>query len=390
MTLTVFGGKQMTKTNKNGYDAKGYKTTKHFGLKIHKDGNKFLFDFMLENKRFRKTFNSAKTQTPTDKLKSAYNALESFRDETIHAKTITADANATINDYFNILKDEAKWSANTLYKYTLYYNRNLAGALGTKKIKDVKPKHFTDYNKTISHLSLSQQKKSYELLQPLFNRAVEDDVIVKSPIKKSHVPKRNQQSEKKVIVGAVEKYRTIYKAINQLFNSTDVIQYTDDAGKDKQIFCEINPHHLAIFLFGFHGRRQMETLNLQWNDIDFINNQYRVKKETSKINQDMIFTLPADVRDALSTFADTAGDVFNVKNIDRHYKYIRIISGLDEFTFHWLRNLSVSALSANGVATADLSAMLGHSDINTLNKYLSLQRASATANTADASLKLLS
>jgi len=104
----------------------------------------------------------------------------------------------------------------------------------------------------------------------------------------------------------------------------------------------------------------------------------------------MIYTLPADVREALLTFKDNTGDIFKIREVIRHYKSIRIISGINEFTYHWMRNLSVSALSATGVPTVELSAMLGHSDINTLNKYLSLQRTTATANTATASQRLLS
>ncbi len=364
-----------------------YSKTKHTGLKIHKSGDKFLFDVTIDGKRFRSLYKSdGVTLSKPDKLKQAYEKLEKFIKNTRHNETITADANATINDYYDILKDNTKWSQHTTKKYDLYYSKYIKDTLGTKKIKEIKPQHFTAYNKTIRHLSLSMQKKSYELLKPLFNLAVEDEVIVKTPIKVSHVPKRDQQSEKKLITNAVEKYKTIYSAINQLFNSTDTVVISDA----KSILCNINPHHLAIFLFGFHGRRLNEVVTLQWEDIDFINNQYRIRKEVSKINQDMIYTLPADVKVALQTFADTQGNVFNIEHVIRHYKSIRLISGIDEFTFHWMRNLSVSALSASGVPTVELSAMLGHSDINTLNKYLSLQRASATANTADASQRLLS
>ncbi len=103
----------------------------------------------------------------------------------------------------------------------------------------------------------------------------------------------------------------------------------------------------------------------------------------------MTFALARDVRDALLEFVDTRGNVFMIKHTKDHYPKIRLISGIEEFTFHWMRNLSVSALSAMGASLGDLTALLGHNDSSTLKKYLSLQRETATRNTNDISAKLL-
>ncbi len=62
----------------------------------------------------------------------------------------------------------------------------------------------------------------------------------------------------------------------------------------------------------------------------------------------------------------------------KHYDKIRLITGIEEFSFHWMRNLSVSALSSMGASLTDLTAMLGHQDSGTLKKYLSLQRDAST------------
>ena len=216
------------------------------------------------------------------------------------------------------------------------------------------------------HLATGSAKKLYDILIPIFKLAIEDEIITKSPIKSIHVPKRDQLSEKKIIIGAEDKYRTIYKTINQLFNTTDIVVLEDK----REIQCSYNPHHLALFLFGFHGRRLNEVTTLQWDDIDFVNNQYRVRKEVSKIDTDMIFSLPQDVRVALEQFTNTTGDVFKIKHPKKYYFHIRDISGIKEYSYHWMRNLAVSALSSAGIPSTDLSAMLGHTDVNTLRKYL--------------------
>jgi len=348
-----------------------YSKTKHTGLKIHKNRITFLFDIRVNGKRYRKVWESNPNHNKADRLKTAYNALEQYRKNIEHQNNITADADATVDTYWETLTDikTSKWSKPQMDKNKAYYNKYIRRMLGKKRIRDIKPSMFTQLNKTLSHLSPRTQKMAYELLIPIFKLAVEDEIIDRSPIKQAHIPKRKQLEEKKVITDAVTKYRKVYDAINKV--------YVD------------NPHHRAIFLLGFHGRRRNEVLNLQWEDIDFENDTYTVRANTSKVNVDMTFQLPPDVKAALLEFRDTSGDVFTVKNIVQRYHQVRKECGIPEFTFHWMRNLSVSALSSMGVEVTHLSAMLGHTDSGTIRKYLSLQREASTAVTNKAAQKLL-
>jgi site-specific recombinase XerD len=102
-----------------------------------------------------------------------------------------------------------------------------------------------------------------------------------------------------------------------------------------------------------------------------------------------MFTLPNDIAEALSHFRDSTGDVFTIKSVNTQYKKIRELTGVEEFTFHWMRNLAVSALSSMGIESTHLSAMLGHTDAGTLRRYLSLQREQSTSATLQASQILL-
>ena len=103
----------------------------------------------------------------------------------------------------------------------------------------------------------------------------------------------------------------------------------------------------------------------------------------------MEFTLPGDVAEALSHFRATKGCVFNVKSLDVHHQKIRDYTGIPEFSFHWMRNLCVSALAGMGASITDLSAMLGHTDGATIRKYLSLQRGSSTERMNGLAMRLL-
>lgn len=349
--------------------ATDFTKTKHTGIKAHKDGITYLFDIRIDGKRYRKIWESNPSHTKADRLKTAYNQMEAFRTETQHKNTITADLDATVLDYWTKLKAVKNWKPYMLKEYNNYYDRNL-DKLSNIKVKDLKPAHITNLNTTLTHLSTRSRLKAYEILQPLVALAIEDEIIIKSPIKKSHLPKRKSLEEKKVIANATDKYKAIYSAIHSIYKS--------------------KPVYRAAFLFMFHGRRVSEALQLQWDDIDFDNNSYTVRGHTSKVNTDMTFMLPADIKDALLEFNDVTGDVFPFKSLDRQYYKIREATGINEFTAHWLRNLSVSALSAMGVEITHLSAMLGHTDSGTIRKYLSLQREASTAVTNEASQRLLS
>jgi integrase len=351
-----------------------YIATVHNGLFKHTaDKTKFLFDFYIGKKRFRKTWTGLPSHTDKDRIKQAYIAMEEFIIYKTQEINLTVSADSTISSYYDTLAADKKssnsWNSERLYRNKLFFDKYIRDGLGTKKIRDVIPADFTRFNSTLDHLSQRSKKVAYELLIPVFNLAIEDDLIKVSPIKKSHIPKRNQLSEKRIVTDAVTKYRAVHKAIMDVFAD--------------------NHHHRALFLFGFHGRRLNEVVTMKWEDIDLINGSYVVRGENSKVDTDMQFTLPLDVSEALSHFSDTNGDVFNIKRVETLYQKIRDTSGVEEFSFHWMRNLSVSALSSMGVEATHLSAMLGHTDAGTLRKYLSLQRKQSTSATLEASHMLL-
>ncbi len=367
-------------------DRKSFTKTKFQNIKIHKDGITFWFYFTVAGKQYNKLWESNLRHTKADRLRQAQKHLEELKQEVEHRTSITADVDATVAMYWKKVKALKGWRDRLVKKYDYYYEKHLTG-LSKKKIRDVKPSHFTTLNAELKNKGLAPrtQLEAYEILKPIFEQAVEDEIIVKSPIKKSHVPKRKQLEEKKIITDAETKYRQVYEAINTLFGSEQIVTVGDNI----EIQCHDNPHHRAAFLFGFHGRRLQETLHLRWEDIDFDNSVYIIRGVNSKVNTDMEFTLPSDIASALTKFRNHEGNIFVVKSLDVHHQKIRDFTGIPEFSFHWMRNLSVSALSAMGVEITHLSAMLGHTDGSTIRKYLSLQRKASTTVTNNASAKLL-
>ena len=349
---------------------KDYLKTKHIGIKVHKsDNSKFLLECTISKKRFRRLFTAHSSHGNKDRLKTAYEERETFI-ATLQAQSNSgANLNATVDDYFEIHKKSRKWSSEVKRGYENYYKKHIQPIIGASKIVDIQPFHISKVMDNLIKYANRTRKMALEILKPLFKRAVSDKLIQITPVTDEHNVTRNQKSEKRLVPDAVNKYKAVYNAIMGIY-------------KD-------NPHHRALFLFGFSGRRKTETLEIKWEDIDFKNKTYIIIGENSKTGADMTFTLSDDLIDALSEFLDVRGKVFNITWISDAVKKIRIASGVEQFTFHYMRNLCVSALSTQGVEAITLSGLLGHTSTATVKQYLDLQREEASAKALDVSKRIL-
>jgi len=356
---------------------KDYTATKHKGLYVHKqDPNKFLFNFRLNGKTTRKVFHANPAHGKADKLKRAYTELEKLKGVKSRVDKSGGNLNATIDEYFDKLQAMTERNEDTRKAYELYYKKNIQSVIGRMKIVNVAPTHITTIMTSVRHLSNSSRQKAIAILVPIFKLAIDEELIQFSPIKSIHRVKRKQIEEKKIVTDAETKYKKVYDAINTVFADNHKIR--------------------ALFLFGFNGRRKTEVLQLKWSDIDFTKDSYTIRGENSKINIDMTFTLPADVKEALLKckhfgdyiFASNRDPLKPISEIREHVAKIRTVT-YPEYNFHWMRNLAVSALSSMGVEAIHLSAMLGHTDTNTVKQYLSLQRETSSAHALDASQRLL-
>jgi len=351
-------------------ELKDYLKTKHTGIKLHKnDSTKFLLEFSIAKKRFRRLFVSHSAHGIKDRLKRAYEERETLI-ATFEAQSNSgANPKATVDDYYEIHVKSRKWSEAVRRGYGNYYKKHIKPIIGLKKVVDIQPYHISLVMDKLVHYSKRTRKMALEILKPLFKRAISDKLIQFTPVTDEHHVKRNQKAEKRLVPDAVNKYKAVHKAIMTVY-------------KD-------NPHHRALFLFGFSGRRKTETIRIRWEDIDFENKTYIIVGAHSKTDADMTFTLSDELIDALSEFRDVKGAVFNITWISDAVKKIRLASGVELFTFHYMRNLCVSALSTYGVEAITLSGLLGHTSTATVKQYLDLQREEASAKALDVSKKIL-
>jgi len=365
---------------------KDYESVSLKGSKVHhlkrnkKDNQKFIFDFTKNSKRYRQTYIAPK-DTPTAMIRMAKIKCETFYEQAGRVRN-NLDANILVDTYWDRFCEHKKmdWSKKHTSNSKGIYKNHIKDIIGLKQLRRVNTADIDDImHNAKQSLSKRSQKSILEVLKPLFERAIKEKLISENPV--DHDIKRNAAEEKKIVLGAEEKFKKVHKAIHKVFAQ--------------------NPKLKAAFLLGFNGRRFSEVLTLEWRDINFGNSTYVIRAENSKINIDMVFGLNDELKSALKkmykekdskwVFSSNRDPSKHMTKLAPYYIKIREATGIKEFTFHWMRNLLVSALAGKeGVDVSDLSALLGHNDAGTLKKYLSLQREQSSKKAAAAIDRMLS
>ena len=351
-------------------------------LKIHKsDNTKFVFDFRIDDKRYRKSFKIKANATGWNKktcIDEAKKELLKFKEsleDGYSSKDINLDKlfeqynenlkdtnwktikESTYNRYIGNYKNVHTRDIKKLTKEELQRKKVLdKNKIGSKKINKILPTHIQKIITTMDKQGLSPrtQKIILEVLKPMFKFALENKMIKESPTTYINVKIPNQ---KKIVTGATELFKKVYEGITTYY-------------KDE-------PFYQALFLFGFSGRRKSEILNLKWENIDFTNNYYWITDTKNDDNQR--YPLPDYIKPLLMQFQDNKGLVFPspinggvISNIDRQMRNLKKHIGVDNLSLHYMRNILVSSLAERGIEGIVLSGILGHKDVNTINKYLSI------------------
>lgn len=329
--------------------------------------NIFFYNFLKNSKRYRGLIDlSEKTAwNKKDRVQYAEAQLiivKNSKKETDYDYNVSLDK--YITKYFDLLPD-TKWSSNQKQ----YYNNHILDILGSKKIKDIRPIDLREMTKTIEKkgLTIRTVKVSIEILSTVFNDAIDNRIIDFNPCRSIKI---KRPVTKKIVTAATSELQKINKAIEKV--------YKDD------------PFAKALFLFALQGRRKAEILSLKWEDVDFENNYYILRK--TKNNEEQKIFLPENIKDTLKEFYKLNGayifcsritpnqPIQNTKAIVQKMK-----DELDnqKFSLHYLRNVIVSAMAEQGLDSIYLSGALGHNDPNTIKKYLTMNYLKSSEMASD-------
>jgi len=153
---------------------------------------------------------------------------------------------------------------------------------------------------------------------------------------------------------------------------------------------------INIFKFAaLTGGRRGEILNLQWKDVDFMNElitiqsskYYRVKHGKSRI-----IPLPKPVMPILKSIEPSDLFVFDIEGkwetkedfVTKGFKKFSQAAGLDEeVKFHTLRATAASWWAQAGAAALQIKELLGHTYVKTTEQYTRIP-ATELRNVVDA------
>jgi integrase len=321
-------------------------------LWANQDHKKFYYRFMHDGKNKKGIFDfSKKSWDKKTRISKAEFELLQIKEKLSKG----LDDSATINDIVKLYLDTLPDKSYKTNRKS-YYDTNVACVLGKKKAADVLPNHIqTLVNDLIAKGGSPRTVKQVkEVLSPSFKIAIANRLIIHNPCEAVvlTLPK-----SKKMVVNATERLKAIYQGIMKLYAA--------------------DPYYRAFFLLALQGRRKGEVINLKWEHIAF-DYDYYVLPDPKNGEEQKIF-LPPNVKTALQEFREEKGWVFESpvnpgrRLFDGTKQTARLKKEVgDWFSLHYTRNVMVSAMAEKGVDAIHMSGALGHSDPNTITKYLTM------------------
>ena len=334
-------------------DTKDYPNKIAVGLKANDDYDVFYYVFSHNKKKYRglldyrdKNFNKReRVKEATFKLMELKKAKERG----------AGDGRVRVDEYFYefyALKKETTWK-RTLVSH---YERYVSPTFGMMRLQDVLKDDIERAIKVQESMGLKPRtiKQTIECLNPVFKNAIANRLIVYNPLDgvKVEVP-----SSKKIVANASHELKLVYDGIMKEF--------------------EGEPFYKAFYLFALQGRRKGEILTLETQDINLEYSYYILRDVKNGETQKMF--LSEELKALLLEFVDfkkkwvfaspvTESHMVNVEKVTARLRK-RIGS---RFTLHYLRNVVVSAMAENGMDGVSMGASLGHNNVNTLRKYLTM------------------
>ncbi len=336
------------------------------GLKSNKTFTKFLYQFRVQGRLHRKVFSYPKLQlNKKDLIKKANGEAQAYHK--IKEDEINTEASFTFDTkFYQLAEDYLKYKCKPDTKWTNEKRKMLEHYIyphiKNKKTSTIKERDIDKIKVSMEINGHGIQNKNgcsprtirkvlLQVLKPALEYGQRNGALLLIP--KIDVPKK---PKKKKVTNGTQKLTLLYTSINSLYKN--------------------DPFYRALFLFAFFGRRWNEIRTLQWRDINFEKNQYTIRAENSKIDEDKTFDLPKIIAEALNHIKDNAGLVFPSPKTNRELSppkkqilRLKEYSGVEELTLHYFRHIAATALGEIGMVNTVLSAALGHNNSQTVDSY---------------------
>lgn len=376
-------------------------------------GRKYLARFVSDGKIYSKILGYSKKDNLTPRI--ANNLLEAYKLDIEAGYTSSPIKLDKLIDLYYDNAKATKWNSIKL----LVYQRYIQNELGHKEIDSIKPmqvqKIINDLDKR--GLSPRTQKSVLEILKPLFKFAIENKMMKENPAVHINVKIPNQ---KKIVTGATVLFNQVHKAITTLYRDepyyqalflfgfigrrigevltlkwenidfeSDYYWIEDTKNDDKQKYPL--PHYIKEQILQIKDTRRGLVFKSPMTGKKITNYDRQIRQlkkqlalmycDHNPLYQAYAILATRDRKDsyimALRWGDKISEDVAKILERYDGNKTGLIFEGLvkenfDKLTPHYMRNILVSMLAEQQTEAITLSGILGHKDVNTINKYLSI------------------
>ncbi len=350
-----------------------YRNQNITGIRQHKeDDTKLLFIVSIKKSVRKKTLTIEGTES--ERYQNAILEYAQFRSDIYQGYFLQPVSFGDMFEKWISLKQSSRWTKSQIK----VYHHHIQQHIGCKNLRDIKANDIDTIMIGVKSLSNRTRKNILAIVKSVLKLAVDEKHLKTTPLEPRHSVTVNALEQKTLILDASNLYIIVYQSIMEVFAN--------------------DPKWRCIFLFGINGRRKTEILLMEWEHVSLQSQTYIIPGRHSKVKQSLSFVIPSDIMAALQEIRPDmpTGLIFPNPNTGGMYtdirtkvQMIRDHSDYSQFGFHRMRNLTSSALFANGVEAGYLSSLLGHTNPGTLQQYLTLQRIEACEIVEDASQKLL-
>lgn len=295
----------------------------------------------------------------------------------IESGIYTDNRKLTLDKYFEewLTGKRNGTKGNTLKTYKSYYYKHVSPLIGSRKVQQVERRELMALQRDIAgRLSVSTCNTVLKMLKVVFNDAVQDAVISKSP---AHGIKALKDTDAKAS-------ETYHRAL------------TEQEQRDFMKELESDYYYEFVALLLCTGMRSGEAAALTWDDIDYKQNVIHVTK-TATFNEDGTTTVGSpkseagrrdiplndSIKDILSKQRKKQGSIIQIENrvftavyggMVHNHAVNRAISDaiarleekgktIEHFTAHALRDTFATRYIEQGGNPQTLKTILGHTSL---------------------------
>jgi len=275
-------------------------------------------------------------------------------------------------------------SSDNIYSMQTFYNKWISKKIGHMNVSKILSSDLQGIVKTILTTFKAQSKKEkkegkqkelykprtaktvQDIMRPLFNYAIDQNILQINPAIKIEIPK---------------------------FDNTIDFELSEE--ERLKLFEEINKYEImkyrGIMLFLYYGRRLNEALTLNWKNIYYEQNAYTVEAIYAKNRRHTEYPLAEALTRYLKEYGikksgflfpgDTTQHVTE-STFRRHWKKVTSRAGISNMRIHDTRHVLGNTMVNKGESLENIGKVLGHSSNAVTKRYskTSLQTAGRLIN----------